>query len=212
MRDIPFFATENGVASLTLKEIPYSKAAYIKIQDASEPEKLLEECVGFCKMAGAEKIYGSNHPIFENFPFHTQILQMVQLRERFSGTDAVLIPVAEHTLNQWREIYNNRMSNIPNFSYMSVYDGRELLRKGNGYFVYRGETLLGIGIASGEKIDAVISVLPGAGEDVICALNLALSGDRAILEVASVNEKAIRLYERMGFVKDCEVSCWFQLL
>ena len=212
MKDFPFFTTENGIASVTLKEIPYTKTAYIKILDTLHPERLVEECVGFCKMAGAEEIFGSNHPILEQYPIHTQILQMSRLREGLPETDAALFPVTEQTLDSWREIYNDRMSDVPNFSYMSVSESKALLQRGNGYFVHRGEVLLGIGIASGEKIDVVISVQPGFGEDVLLALNHVLSGDRAVLEVASTNGKAIRLYERMGFMKNCEVSRWFRLL
>ena len=212
MKDFPFFTTDNGVASLTLKEIPYTRTAYIKIQDTTQPGKLLEECVGFCKMAGAERIYGSNHSFLEQYPFHTQILRMSKLREEFADTDAALIPVMEDTIDRWREIYNDRMSGVANFSYMSASDGKELLRQGNGYFIHRDETLLGIGIASGEKIDAVIAVLPGAGEDVVLALNHALSGNQVVLEVASANEKAMRLYQKMGFLKTGEISRWYRLL
>ena len=43
MKDIPVFDTPYGVASLFLREIPYRGRAYIKIQSALEPEKLLEE-------------------------------------------------------------------------------------------------------------------------------------------------------------------------
>lgn len=212
MKDFPFFTTENGVASITLKEIPYTKTAYIKIQDSLEPEKLIEECVGFCKMAGAEKILGSGHLFLEQYPLYTQIVQMARLRDGLPDTDAALFPVMEQTLCRFREIYNDRMSAVPNSSFMSISESKELLQRGNGYFIHRGEMLLGIGIASGEKIDAVISICPGAGEDVVLALNHALSGDQAVLEVASTNYRAIRLYERIGFVKTVEISRWYRLL
>lgn len=212
MKDFPFFTTEYGVASLTLKEIPYTKTAYIKIQDSLEPEKLIEECVGFCRMAGAEIIYGSNHPFLEKYPLHTQIIQMTRMRDGLPDTDAALFPVTEKTIESFREIYNRRMSAVPNSSYMSVSDGKELLKRGNGYFIHRGEVLLGIGIASGERIDALVSVCPGAGEDVVLALNHALSSEQAVLEVASTNHRAMRLYERMGFIKNAEISRWYRLL
>ncbi len=212
MKDFPLFTTENGVASLTLKEIPYTKTAYIKIQDTLEPDKLLDECVEFCKMAGAGMILGSNHPILEKYPLYTVILQMKCLREGLPDTDAALFPVTEQTIDRWREIYNDRMSGVSNSSYMSVSEGKALLQRRNGYFVHRGEKLLGIGIASGENIDVVIAVLPGAGKDVLLALNHALSGEQAVLEVASTNKKAVRLYEQMGFIKTCEVSRWYRLL
>ena len=49
MRDLPMFTTEFGVASLILKEIPYREEAYILVQSTQEPEKLLRECIDFCR-------------------------------------------------------------------------------------------------------------------------------------------------------------------
>ena len=43
MKDFPVFTTENGVASLVLKEIPYRREAYITLRDSRTPEALLEE-------------------------------------------------------------------------------------------------------------------------------------------------------------------------
>ena len=56
MKDLPMFTTQNGVASLTLREIPYQQTAYIKLQATQQPKELLEECVGFCRAVGAEKV------------------------------------------------------------------------------------------------------------------------------------------------------------
>ena len=56
MKDFPCFATDDGVASLILKEIPYQQEAYIRFQDV-QPGRFapfLQECVSFCRMAGAE--------------------------------------------------------------------------------------------------------------------------------------------------------------
>jgi hypothetical protein len=65
MKNLPFFTTEHGVAALTLKEIPYQGKAYIKILETQDPEKLLEECVDFCCVIGAEEIFASGHPALE---------------------------------------------------------------------------------------------------------------------------------------------------
>ena len=43
MKDIPVFTTENGAASLILREIPYQQSAYIILRDTREPEKLTAE-------------------------------------------------------------------------------------------------------------------------------------------------------------------------
>lgn len=70
MKDFPCFATDDGVASLILKEIPYRQEAYIRFQDV-QPGRLapfLEECVSFCRMAGAEKIYAQGHRELARYP------------------------------------------------------------------------------------------------------------------------------------------------
>lgn len=209
MKDIPIFNTEYGVASLVLKEIPYQETAYIIIRDSLEPEKLLEECVGFCRACGAEKIYATGHTILENRPFLTAIWEMRRDTAGIPDTDAAIWPVQEQTLGQWRQIYNQKVVSVPNGAWMTEADGKQMLQKGDGYFVHRGDELLGIGRASGEMIDWVASVKPGAGRDVVCALSHALTGDVAVLTVASGNNKAVRLYESLGFIRSKEISRWY---
>ncbi len=212
MRDFPVFTTGNGVASLVLREIPYTKTAYITIQDTLSVQQLIAECADFCKVAGAEKIYACNHPCLEQYPFHTAILQMTADRSSLPDTDAAIFPVTKQTAERWRGIYNERMGSVDNFSYMSQRSMEKLIREGGGYFVHYGNELLGIGVAIGDTIQTVISVQPGAGEKVLLALNHALCGDRVLLEVASTNEKAIALYERLGFIKVQEKRRWYRLL
>ena len=211
MRDIPMFTTEYGVASLVLKEIPYQETAYIIIRDSLEPEELLEECRGFCRACGAEKIYATGHTILEKRPFLTAIWEMRRDTAGIPDTDTALWPVQEQTLAQWRDIYNQKVKTIPNGAWMSEVDGKAMLQKGDGYFVHRGGELLGIGRASVEVIDWVASVKPGAGRDVVCALAHALTGDVVTLTVASENQKAVRLYEGLGFLKTKEISRWYEI-
>lgn len=212
MQDFPVFTTEYGVASLFLREIPYRGRAHIKIQSSQEPEKLLEECIAFCRMCGASWIDAAGHAYLEKYPLITALWSMQCDHNMIGETDACLFPVTEQTLHQWLDLYNARMENIPNAAYMDSRDGRELLKTGDGYFIHRDGKLLGIGKAKDNFIDTVISVVPGAGEAVVQALCSALTGDVVQLWVASVNARAIRLYERMGFVKVRELSRWYRVL
>lgn len=211
MRDIPMFTTEFGVASLVLKEIPYQETAYIIIRDSLEPEKLLEECRGFCRACGAERIYATGHPVLESRPLLTAIWEMRRDTAGIPDTDAALWPVQAQTLDDWRDIYNQKVKSVPNGAWMTEADGQAMLQKGDGYFVHRGGDLLGIGRASVEVIDWVASVKPGAGRDVVCALAHALTGDVATLTVASENQKAVSLYESIGFLKTKEISRWYEV-
>ena len=211
MKDIPFFETQFGVAALVLKEIPYQEAAYITVLDAWEPEELLEECRRFCRMCGAERIYATGHPCLEERPLYTAMWELRRSADGLPDTDAALWPVQEETLEQWRNIYNEKVRRLPNAAWMAQRDGREMLTKGDGYFIHRGGELLGIGRASGDTIDWVASVQPGAGREVVCALAHALWTDTLVLTVASVNEKALALYEQLGFVRTKEISRWYVL-
>lgn len=209
MKDFPVFTTEYGVASLVLREIPYQGCAYVTILDSREPELLIQECVSFCRMCGAEAVYAKGHPFLEKYPLYTVLLEMRCTTADLADTDAALWPVQEHTLEQWRGIYNSKVKNIPNGAWMTEKAAKEMLQKGEGYFVHRGKTLLGIGKVSGENLDWAASVHPGAGADVVCALAHAVCGDTVTLTVAKNNEKAVNLYERLGFLPVGEVGRWY---
>ena len=211
MKDIPVFATEYGIASLVLKEIPYQSAAYVTVRDSLEPERLLEECIGFCRACGADRIYATGHSELESRPLYTAMWQMQCSLEALPDTDAALWPVQENTLKQWQQIYNDKVRNLPNGAWMTDADARKMIDKGDGYFIHRGETLLGIGRASGDTIDWVASLQPGAGRDVLLALSHAITEETVLLTVASVNIKAVKLYENLGFLKNKELSRWFQI-
>lgn len=212
MRDFPVFTTQNGVGSIILKEVPYKGVAYIKIQATQQPEAFLQECVDFCKMTGAEKMYATGHEMLEQYPLHTAIWQMSVLRESLPDTDAVLFPVTEKTADKWRSIYNEKMFPIPNSSTMTQSDMNTLIQQGGGYYVHRGDELLGIGIARSDTVESVIAVKPGSGTDVMLALCSSMLSEQVVLEVASVNERAIRLYESLGFLKVAELSRWYDVL
>lgn len=211
MKDFPVFTTAYGVASLILKEVPYQGTAYIIIRDSLEPEKLLHECVEFCSVCGADRIYATGHEFLEGYPFYTAMWEMRVSTAALSDTDAALWPVKEKTLEAWRQIYNEKVKKLPNGAWMTEKDGKSMLQKGDGYFIHRGETLLGIGRASAESMDWVASVRPGAGRDVVLALAHAVTKDTAVLTVASVNEKAVKLYESLGFLGTKEISRWYQV-
>ena len=211
MKDIPVFATEYGIASLVLKEIPYQSAAYVTVRDSLEPERLLEECIGFCRACGADRIYATGHSELESRPLYTAMWQMQCSLEALPDTDAALWPVQENTLKQWQQIYNDKVRNLPNGAWMTDADARKMIEKGDGYFIHRGETLLGIGRASGDTIDCVASLQPGAGRDVVLALSHAITEETVLLTVASVNIKAVKLYENLGFLKNKELSRWFHI-
>ncbi|MBE6934554.1 MAG: hypothetical protein E7462_05870 [Ruminococcaceae bacterium] len=212
MRNIPFFTTEYGVAELILESVPNRQEAFIHIHSTDAPEKLLEECREFCIACGAKRLYAAGDAFLEKYPFYMSVLQMNGDRPAIGETDAALFPAQEKTANQWRQIYNEKMTGVPKAAWISEMAMGKLVKEGNAYFVHREGQLLGIGTASGTQIGAVISVVPGAGAEVVRALCHALSGNAISLEVASTNRAAFRLYEKLGFVTVGEKSRWYQIL
>jgi hypothetical protein len=212
MKNFPFFTTQYGVASLTLHEIPYQGKAYIKILDTQEPELLVKECVDFCRMVGAEEIFASGHPFLEKYPFQTALWHMRCPVASIGDTTASLWPVQPETAAHLRRIYNDKVKRLPNSVWMDDGEEKRMLMEGDGYFVHKEGILLGIGRVKGDEIRFLASVQPGAGEDVVRALAHAITGETVVVEVASTNNKAIDLYNRLGFIKTAELSQWHKIL
>ena len=211
MRDFPVFTTENGVGSLVLKEIPYSGIAYVTVRDSSLPTEFLNECVDFCRAVGAMQVFATGSDTLENYPLHAAVIRMRASWEQIPKTEACLFPVTEQTVSCFREIYNDKMRYVDHAAFLSEKAAKELLVRGGGYFVHTNGQLLGIGIAADDRIECVASLVKGAGKDVVSALKNALISDCVVLDVASTNHKAIRLYESLGFVKSAEISRWYKL-
>ena len=212
MKDIPMFDTETGVSSLILKEIPYKQIAYIRVQSVQSGglEEHLRECRSFCRMCGAEVILAQGHEELHQYPLHCAVLTM-------SGTvtdrepPAMVFPVTDETVRRWREIYNEKMAPVDNAATMSAFDEKKILASAGAVFVHEGGELLGIGWVEDCEILCVASVVPGAGERVMKTLLSLIDGEAVTLEVASTNTRAIRLYERMGFVTVGERSRWYHI-
>lgn len=213
MKDIPMFTTDTGVSTLLLKEVPHRQTAYVRVQDV-QPGGLdghLAQCVTFCRMCGADRVYAAGHPGLERYPLHCRILQMRLSLLEMPEPTACLFPVTEKTVGRWREIYNERMRLVDNAATMTFFDEKEICASGGAYFVHADGQLLGIGWLKGSEILAVASVQPGAGARVVQTLLTLADSDAATLEVASTNERALRLYEKLGFVTVGEKSRWYTI-
>lgn len=211
MRDIPVFTTEYGVASLALREIPYRQEAYIWIQSSCQPDELLAECIGFCRACGAEKIFAGNHEFLQKFPLYTTVNKMRGIARVDESNAEHLWPVTEQTVSRWREFMNQCLKDVDNASTLLRQDEKNILERGGAYFVHRDGELLGAGWLKSGKLLLIASAIPGMGERVMHTL-MSLQPDEPLeLEVASTNHRAIRLYERQGFIKTEELRRWYKV-
>ena len=206
------FDTEFGIASLVLKEIPYKGIAYIILREVWDPEGLLMECVSFCRMCGAEIICASGHESLEQYPLYTTVLEMRGEATVDPAQLKSLFPVTEAAVKQWRDVYNEKMRPVDNAATLTAFDEKRIVQSGGAYFVHDNGQLLGIGWMDDVELLAIAAAQPGRGGVVLNTLMSLVEGAQMHLEVASTNEKAIRLYEKMGFIKTKEISRWYRVL
>ena len=211
MRDFPMFTTEYGVASLVLKEVPYRQEAYIIIQSALEPEELLKECISFCRMVGAEKVFARGHACVETYPQHCAVYEMRGSVDVDEEKVAHLWPVTQETVAQWRQLMNEKLRPVDNAGTLEARDEREILEQGGAYFVHSNGKLLGAGWLAGQELKLIAAAEAGAGETVFHSLLSADPPEQIRLEVASTNDRAIRLYERLGFIRVKQICRWYEV-
>ena len=214
MRDFPIFTTEFGVSSLILKEIPYRGEAYIRIRDVSEGffNEHLAECVSFCRMCGAQRIFAEGNALLEQYPLYTAVYLMKGTAQSEMDKIASLFPVTEETVSRWRNLYNEAMGTVDNAGTLETRDEKQIVSSGGAYFVHDNGQLLGIFWLEENKLLAVASVQRGAGERTMHTMLTLLDGESLTLEVASTNHKAIRLYEKLGLVMTGQQKCWYRVL
>lgn len=211
MRDIPMFTTENGVASLFLKKIPFTKEAFVLIRDSLSCAALVKECIDVCHMAGAEKIYAAGHDELACYPFVCSVLRFCVSKKHLPDTQSVALPVTIEQMEWWRKLYNQKMASVQTASPLSAADAEELILSGKAFYICSECAILGIGVAYEEKIHAIASVMPGAGRDTLLALSKCLQSTVISLSVASTNEKALRLYKSLGFAETEMEMNWYQI-
>ena len=214
MKDFPVFTTDWGVSSLILREIPYREEAYIHIQDVQPEgfEEHLKECVSFCRMAGAERVYATGSQLLQAYPEYMSVYEM-------RGTAWVdpeklqnLFPVTDTTVSRWRSLMNERLRPVDNAATLTAFDEKKIVQSGGAYYIHRSGELLGLGWMEDTKLLLVAAVKPGEGETVMHSLMSLVEGADMTIEVASTNDRAIRLYEKLGFMKTREFAKWHKIV
>lgn len=215
MRDFPVFDTPYGIASLTLKEIPYRKIAYIRILEVFDAQygELLRECVDFCRVCGAERVVAAGDDCFlQTYPIDTVIFEMRGRAQVDATLVAHLFPVTRETVSGWREIYNQRMRAVDCAATLESRDEEDIVESSGAYFVHDSGVLLGIGWLHDGTLRCVASTQRAMGERVMHTLLSSVEGEQIRLEVAGSNARAIALYEKCGFMKTRQIGCWYRVM
>lgn len=206
MKDFPVFTTEFGAASLTLRQIPYRQEAYIHLQSFSREDRdsLIAECASFCRMAGAEKVFVT--PAAGEGDFKILLMRGVPILNEEDVEN--IFPVTDQTVSSFRKIANEKLRQVDLAAMLEQKDEEIIISSGGAYFIHREGKLLGIGWLQEDKLKLIASVIPGEGYHVAQTLLSVQPGQSIHLEVASTNQKAIRLYERLGLLPVQELETW----
>ena len=219
MNNIPVFTGQGGTATLILREIPVSQRAYILLRTVlpGMAENLVAECASFSKMCGAEEVFVSwadgDLPFLS--PAYDIYLLHVSKSALPEGKPVQLTPMTPENDAIYQRIYNRCFSHV---SHAASYDRGQIAR------IYREHQRAflaldeegrpyGIGELHGDEL-AAIAVLPkyrGRGMDLAVALLNLCTGEDLHVTVASDNDAAMRLYEKLGFHLFGVESKWFQV-
>ncbi len=218
MRNIPDFTCPHGAAQLILEGIPYTETAYILVLWVipGQLPSLLEECRRFCRMAGAERVLAladtfGNEPVPPACPQAFRVLSMQLDKAALPPANAALFPLTLGLADSYIRRYNEAMTGIDGARRLSRQDSHRLFCQGGCYFVHRDGVLLGLGQVDGGRIAAIAACVPGAGKEVLCALAEVILEDTVSLQVADTNRKALRFYEKMGFLPTGIKELWVEL-
>ncbi len=200
MKDFPIFPCQDGMASLILCEIPYRREAYILIRSVyGSLNRLLQDCSDFCRSAGAEKVYVSGEAALSHLPVYAHLIERQLHKSLLPETDARAEPT-EH--EEWAALYNDRFRSVP---CAKTYEKTPE----NAYFIYEGDTRIGLGQIIEDELAAVAGLVPGCGEKCVCALGKIIIQDEVKLLSAEENIPAAKLYDRMGFTRERLKRIWY---
>ena len=202
MKDIPLFTVTDGMASLILHEIPFRKEAYVWIRTVyGRIGGLMEECAGFCRAAGAEKVYFSGNADLSAYPVYAKLIYRSANADTLPKTHAIATPTADPSA--WLEHYRDRFRAVPAAQSTPSAEGQ--------YDIFLNGELIGIGQLKEDLILSLASLRPGLGQDCLCALSLQSQSSKLRLLCAEENLPAMKLYDKLGFTVDGTKEVWYSM-
>lgn len=215
MKNIPMFTSAYGIATLILREIPWSGSAYVLVRSVwnDQTAALLEECRGFCRAVGAKAVFAAYDT--EELPAEHAYDMLHMTRPKAGLPEAVLelLPLTRENSAAYLEIYNRCFVEVPSAASYDQSSLEPLYGEDLVWLVKRGEVYAGVAEISKEGLEAV-AVLPefrGMGYDLALSVLHMVPSPVLRLKVASTNTRAIALYQRLGFRVDGVEKRWFCL-
>lgn len=203
------------MASLILKEIPYSGAAYVLVRSVwnGQTAALLEECAAFCRAAGAERVYASDGKNDLPSEHAYDMVMLTMQREDLPHSDcfAELEPISAQNGAEYLAVYNACFREIPGAASYGKKDLQRLIEHKSGFLTRKNGVCAGVAELENDEL-AGICVLPeykGLGYDLALTALKRLETPVVRLKTASTNKKALSLYHRLGFGNETLISRWW---
>ncbi len=217
MKDIPLFTGRHGIGSLVLKEIPVSGRAYVLVRGIwnGETEAFLQECVGFCRSAGAETVYAS-YETAELPGIHAYDMLSMELEKANLPRPTETVELESLTRKNgqaYLEIYNRCFRDVAGAASYGKQDLERLYDKGCAFLAKVDGTYAAVAEISEQGLEG-IAVLPlyrGLGYELALTVLPMVPRKTIRLKTASTNENALALYRRLGFDSVEVVSRWWRI-
>lgn len=206
MKNIPLFTSEYGVATLILEEIPTKQAGFVLVRSTDNLAGLLADGAKFCRMCGAEVVYGTGDFDFFDYQLAYELLEFSAEKHQLPKPDGKmkLVAVDDSNASPFLQKYDQIFAG-------QVGIGAPKLEEGIGYLVYEGEEWVGIGQIAPGRLEVIGSLKRGMGYDIAAALLAGISAEIITLQVCSLNETAIKLYEKLGFQQGNVMSQYYEI-
>lgn len=216
MKDIPVFTGAYGIATLVLKEIPWSGCGYVIVRSVwSDAAAFLEECLGFCRACGAEQVYASWEMAELPAPHAYDMVQLQMKKSELPrGVPLELQELTKENAEAFLQVYNTCFRQVPNAASYGKKDTARLLGEETAYLVCKDGVCAAVAEISKEGLEAV-AVLPeyrGLGYDLARTVLEHVPSVTLKLKTASTNERALRLYARLGFRQTAVLTRWWKLM
>lgn len=200
MKNIPIFTGCDGIATLILREIPYRGEAYVLVRSVfTTLDACMRECEGFCRAAGADTVYFGGNADFSTYPIYARLIEREISAEKLPQTTACAIPTKDPT--QWMQIYNEKFASVP--------AAQTCRTAQHAYDIIKDGEQIGIGQVEGDKILSVAAIKQGSGTDCVLALARLCEGETVKLLCAEQNERAMKLYDHLGFSRGETKEIWY---
>lgn len=220
MNNIPVYVSPGGTATLILREIPHKKTAYILLRTtlAGKLPELTEDCVRVCREFGAEHCYLSaeDPSITPPLPHAYDILRLRVQKDTLPPPVCPmgLVPMSPANDSIYQRIYNRCFREV---SHTLTYEKDQLeriYREGHQAFLAMAPEGIpcGMGELHGNEL-AAVALLPeyrGRGRDLTLSLLARCPGPELTVTVVSDNERALNLYDALGFTVTGKESAWYK--